>query len=120
MVDNEKYALGKKNLEFLCGSKPDDQKAEYALFSPVIDKFIVEHIYADIFSRNILTWADRELATVSVVAGVGDAEPIAAAHMGICAPRHDLKPSLSASQYSRNKTRTSIFHSSAPLRAVLP
>lgn len=92
MDDSEKYALGRKNLEILCGSKPDDQKAEYALFSQVIDKFIVEHIYADIFSRNLITWSDRELATVSIVAGVGDAEPIAAAHMGICA-RLGMTPS---------------------------
>ena len=43
-----------------------------------------EHLFADIFNRDILSWQDRELATVSIIAGVGGVEPMAAAHMGIC------------------------------------
>ena len=50
----------------------------------MIEKFLKEHLFADIFARDFLSWQDRELATVSIIAGVGGVEPMAAAHMGIC------------------------------------
>lgn len=84
MDDKTKYALGKKNLAELSGVPADAPPSGYALFAPVIDKFLKEHLFADIFDRDILSWQDRELATVSVITGVGGVEPMAAAHMGIC------------------------------------
>lgn len=84
MYDTTKYALGKKNLAELSGVPADAPASGYAVFAPVIDKFLKEHLFADIFDRDILSWQDRELATVSVITGVGGVEPMAAAHMGIC------------------------------------
>lgn len=84
MDDTTKYALGKKNLAELSGVPADAPASGYAVFAPVIDKFLKEHLFADIFDRDILSWQDRELATVSVITGVGGVEPMAAAHMGIC------------------------------------
>lgn len=84
MDDTTKYALGKKNLAELSGVAADAPASGYAVFAPVIDKFLKEHLFADIFDRDILSWQDRELATVSVITGVGGVEPMAAAHMGIC------------------------------------
>lgn len=84
MDDKTKYALGKKNLAELSGVPADAPASGYAVFAPVIDKFLKEHLFADIFNRDILSWQDRELATVSIIAGVGGVEPMAAAHMGIC------------------------------------
>ncbi len=84
MDDKTKYALGKKNLAELSGIPADAPASGYAVFAPVIDKFLKEHLFADIFNRDILSWQDRELATVSVITGVGGVEPMAAAHMGIC------------------------------------
>lgn len=84
MDDMTKYALGKKNLAELSGIPADAPASGYAVFAPVIDKFLKEHLFADIFDRDILSWQDRELATVSVITGVGGVEPMAAAHMGIC------------------------------------
>lgn len=83
MDDKTKYALGKKNLTELSGIPADTPASGYAVFAPVIDKFLKEHLFADIFDRDILSWQDRELATVSVITGVGGVEPMAAAHMGI-------------------------------------
>lgn len=83
MDDKTKYALGKKNLAELSGIPADTPASGYAVFAPVIDKFLKEHLFADIFDRDILSWQDRELATVSVITGVGGVEPMAAAHMGI-------------------------------------
>lgn len=84
MDDKTKYALGKKNLAELSGVPADAPASGYTVFAPVIDKFLKEHLFADIFNRDILSWQDRELATVSIIAGVGGVEPMAAAHMGIC------------------------------------
>lgn len=83
MDDKTKYALGKKNLAELSGIPADTPASGYAVFAPVIDKFLKEHLFADIFDRDILSWQNRELATVSVITGVGGVEPMAAAHMGI-------------------------------------
>lgn len=84
MDDATKYALGKKKLAELSGIPVDAPASGYAVFAPVIDKFLKEHLFADIFDRDILSWQDRELATVSVITGVGGVEPMAASHMGIC------------------------------------
>lgn len=54
MDDKTKYALGKKNLAELSGVPSDAPQAGYALFAPVIEKFLKEHLFADIFDRDIL------------------------------------------------------------------
>ena len=46
--------------------------------------FLKEHLFADIFERDLLTYQERELATVSFIAGVGNVEPMAFGHMSIC------------------------------------
>lgn len=44
--------------------------AKWQQFSPVIDKFLKEHLFADLFARDILSFSDRELATVAVLASI--------------------------------------------------
>ncbi|MEY8246419.1 carboxymuconolactone decarboxylase family protein [Heminiphilus faecis] len=84
MTDSEKYTLGKRTLAELSGIPADSPIKGYSAFAPIIDKFLKEHLFTDIFDRDILTWKDRELATVSILAGVGKVEPMAYGHMGIC------------------------------------
>lgn len=96
MDDKAKYALGRRNLSELSGVPADAPAAGYAVFAPVIEKFLKEHLFADIFDRDLLTWQERELATVSIIAGVGGVEPMAAAHMRIC-----LRQGISPEQLSR-------------------
>lgn len=84
MTDSEKYALGKRTLAELTDTPVDAPLAGYSLFSPTIDRFLKEHLFADIFDRDVLTWKERELATVSILAGVGGVEPMAFGHMNIC------------------------------------
>lgn len=63
----------------------DAPKAGYAEFAPVIERFLKEHLFADLFERDVLTYADRELATVSVVAALGESvEPMLRGHLAIC------------------------------------
>ena len=42
----------------------------YQLFTPVIDTFLKEHLFADIFSRDNLDYRNRELATISALASM--------------------------------------------------
>lgn len=117
MNDKEKYALGKQNLAELSGIPADAPASAYSLFAPTIYKFLKEHLFADIFDRDILSWQDRELATVSIIAGVGGVEPMAAAHMGIC-----LHQGLTPGQLSAllNIIETDLGPEySAPLRPVV-
>ena len=47
----------------------------YQLFAPVIDTFLKEHLFADIFARDVLDRKARELCTIAALAslpGLGD------------------------------------------------
>ena len=68
----------------------------YGAFAPTIDRFLKEHLFADIFERDLLSYQERELATVSFLAGVGGVEPMARGHMGICLHLGITKEQLSA------------------------
>ena len=52
-------------------------------FAPVIDTFLKEHLFGDIFSRDILNFQERELATVSALASL-PAEPQLRSHLNCC------------------------------------
>ena len=52
-------------------------------FAPVIDTFLKEHLFGDIFSRDVLNFRERELATVSALAGL-PAETQLRSHLNCC------------------------------------
>ncbi|MCU7550441.1 carboxymuconolactone decarboxylase family protein [Chitinophagaceae bacterium LB-8] len=78
-----KFERGKKVLEALTGQPQIEARAGYAAFSPEIEVFLKEHLFADIFERDILSYTDRELATVSALVNLGGVEPMMQSHMGI-------------------------------------
>lgn len=78
-----KYQRGKVMLENLTGIPQADTLSGYAAFAPVIDTFLKEHLFADIFERDILSFRQRELVTISVISAIGDAEPMLKSHMAI-------------------------------------
>lgn len=79
-----KYERGKKNLEQLTGVPEKEPKTGYAAFAPEIEVFLKEHLFADLFERDVLTFAERELVTVSVLASIGGVEPMLSSHLNIC------------------------------------
>ena len=81
--NDSKYQQGKKALEALTGQPEREPKTGYAVFAPIIDTFLKEHLFADIFGRNILSYTDREIATVSALVSMGGVEPMMRSHMGI-------------------------------------
>lgn len=79
-----KYDRGKENLEKLVGRPLNEPQKGYAAFAPIIEIFLKEHLFADIFDRDVLTYAERELVTISVIASIGEAEPMLRSHLSIC------------------------------------
>lgn len=79
-----RYDRGRDILGKLTGMKQDGPATGYAAFSPEIDSFLKEHLFADIFERDILTYVERELVTVSVLICLGGVEPMLQSHMKIC------------------------------------
>jgi len=82
-VDSNKYKRGKKILGELTGAPQPEQPSGYGAFAPAIDTFLKEHLFADIFERNVLTYGQRELVTISVISAIGQAEPMLKSHLNI-------------------------------------
>ncbi len=79
-----KYERGKKILEELTKTRQPETLIGYSAFAPTIDAFLKEHLFADIFERDVLNYVQRELVTVSVLATIGNAEPMLRSHLAIC------------------------------------
>ena len=56
----------------------------YSAFAPTIDTFLKEHLFADIFERDVLSFIQREWVTISVISTIGEAEPMLKSHLLIC------------------------------------
>lgn len=81
---SSRYDRGKKILATLTQSPQPDILTGYAAFAPVIDSFLKEHLFADIFERDVLNYAERELVTIAVISTIGQAEPMLRSHLNIC------------------------------------
>jgi alkylhydroperoxidase/carboxymuconolactone decarboxylase family protein YurZ len=82
-ADLDRDAYGARVRADLSGLKEvPTTKAPYQEFSPIIDTFLKEHLFADIFVRDILTHQERELATIACLASLGKAEGPLKFHMG--------------------------------------
>lgn len=82
--EQPKYERGKKVLGELTKTPQHATLSGYSAFAPVIDTFLKEHLFADIFERDVLTYAERELVTISVISAIGGAEPMLKSHLAIC------------------------------------
>lgn len=115
--NRSRYELGRDVLAKISGTPADAPKTGYAVFAPTIERFLKEHLFADLFERDLLSYRERELATVSILAGVGGVEPMAYGHMSIC-----LHLGITAEQLSAllNIVETNLGKTySEPLRGVL-
>ena len=50
-------------------------------FAPQTDFYLKAHLFGDIFSRNNLSFADREMVTIAAISSLNGCEPQLAAHM---------------------------------------
>lgn len=82
--ERSKYERGKAILEELSGVPETGPKTGYAAFAPIIEVFLKEHLFADIFERDVLGYAERELVTVAVLSSIGGVEPMLHSHLNLC------------------------------------
>lgn len=80
---SNKYETGKRTLQQLTGKEEKGPKAGANAFAPIIDTFLKEHLFADIFSRDVLDYRQRELLTISVLAAMPGVEPQLQAHIAM-------------------------------------
>ncbi len=118
ITDNRsRYERGCDVLAEISGVPADAPKAGYAIFAPTIERFLKEHLFADLFERDLLIYRERELTTVSVLAGVGGVEPMFGSHAAICmhlgVTPEQLSAMLNIVEMNLGKTY------SEPLRKVL-
>ncbi|WP_294833435.1 carboxymuconolactone decarboxylase family protein [uncultured Gilliamella sp.] len=52
-------------------------------FSPVIDHFLKAHLFGDIFGRDILSYEDREIATLAALSTLAGADSQIKSHIQI-------------------------------------
>lgn len=80
--DMNKDEYGTKVRARLAGQEVIPPPSGYQLFTPVIDTFLKEHLFADIFARDILSHQDRELATIAALANMTGTEGQVRFHLG--------------------------------------
>ncbi|KLT67155.1 hypothetical protein AB669_04105 [Pedobacter sp. BMA] len=78
----DKYQSGKNNLQILTGMEEKKPSGANA-FVPAIDVFLKEHLFADIFNRDLLSFKMRELITISALAAMTGVAPQLQAHIGM-------------------------------------
>lgn len=75
-----KYARGEKLQMLLTGMTAQQLQSGVYGFNPRLDYCLKEHLFADLFARDILSYIEREIATVSALASMND--PLVEAHYG--------------------------------------
>lgn len=60
-----------------------EMKTSTADFAPIIDVFLKEHLFADIFSRDNLNFKTREIITISILTSLGGAETQLQSHINV-------------------------------------
>jgi 4-carboxymuconolactone decarboxylase len=73
---------GAKVRATLAGQEVIPPPGGYQLFAPVIDTFLKEHLFADIFARDVLDHQSRELATIAALASMTGTQGQLQFHLG--------------------------------------
>ncbi len=80
--DLDKDAYGATVRAKLAGRETDISGAKWQIFSPTMDTFLKEHLFADIFVRDVISHKDRELATIAALANMTGTEGQLGFHLG--------------------------------------
>ncbi len=79
----DKYEQGRKVLETLTKTPQSRPAPGFGVFAPRIDAFLKEHLFADVFESNVLSFQQRELATISALSAMTGVEPQLASHLAM-------------------------------------
>lgn len=81
-ADLNKDEYGAKVRASLAGLDHIPPPAAWQKFSPVIDTFLKQHLFADIFARDVLDFQSRELATIAALANMSGTGGQLGFHLG--------------------------------------
>lgn len=82
-ADLDRDAYGARVRADLAGLKEvPTTLAPYQKFTPIIDVFLKEHLFADIFARDVLNHQERELATIAALANMTGTDGQLVFHLG--------------------------------------
>lgn len=79
----DKYEQGRKVLEEITKTPQARPAPGFGEFAPRIDAFLKEHLFADIFVSDVLSYQQRELVTISALAAMPGVESQLKSHIGI-------------------------------------
>jgi alkylhydroperoxidase/carboxymuconolactone decarboxylase family protein YurZ/quinol monooxygenase YgiN len=79
----DKYEQGRKVLEILTKTPQAKPAPGFGEFAPRIDAFLKEHLFADVFDSEVLTYQQRELVTISALAAMAGVESQLKSHVGM-------------------------------------
>lgn len=78
---SNKYERGRKILETISKTPQAKPAPGFGEFAPGIDAFLKEHLFADIFDSDVLTYQQRELITISALAAMTGVEAQLQSHI---------------------------------------
>lgn len=79
-----KYERGRDILSKISGMPVDSPQPAYAKLSPEIERFLKEHLFADLFERDVLTYQEREITTIAIISALGKGvEPMLKSHIEV-------------------------------------
>lgn len=79
----DKYEQGRKVLEKLTKTPQSKPAPGFGEFAPRVDAFLKEHLFADIFASDVLSYQQRELVTISALASISGVEVQLQAHINM-------------------------------------
>ncbi|MBX6379389.1 MAG: carboxymuconolactone decarboxylase family protein [Thermoflavifilum aggregans] len=79
----DKYEQGRKVLEELTQTPQAKPAPGFGEFAPRADAFLKEHLFADIFASDVLSFQQRELVTIAALSAMTGVEPQLQAHLGM-------------------------------------
>lgn len=80
---DDKYEQGRKTLETLTKMPQSKPAPGFGEFAPRVDAFLKEHLFADIFVSDVLSYQQRELVTISALASISGVEGQLQSHIGM-------------------------------------
>ncbi|MBY7946157.1 carboxymuconolactone decarboxylase family protein [Vibrio fluvialis] len=92
-TDKSSLELGTENQTKLIGV---EVKGALFDFSPQVDEYLKAHLFGDIFERDVLSWKQRELATIAALANIHGVNRQLAAHFNISMNNHISPAELKA------------------------
>jgi 4-carboxymuconolactone decarboxylase len=80
---SDKYEHGRKTLETLTKTPQAKPAPGFGEFAPRIDAFLKEHLFADIFDSDVLSYQQRELTTIAALSSMQGVEPQLQSHLAM-------------------------------------